>query len=178
MSRIGKLPISIPQGVEVKIQNGLASVKGPKGELKTRISQEMNVKQENDQVVVNRPSDSIKHRSLHGLTRTLIYNMVEGVTTGFKKNLEIVGVGFKAEKRGDGVVLSLGFSHTIFFVPPDGITIETPTPTRIEVSGIDKVLVGEVAAKIRAYRPPEPYKGKGVRYEGESVRRKAGKTAG
>ncbi|MBN2366789.1 MAG: 50S ribosomal protein L6 [Calditrichaeota bacterium] len=178
MSRIGKLPISIPQGVEVKIQDSLARVKGPRGELKTRISQEMEVKQENDQILVNRPSDSIRHRSLHGLTRTLIYNMVEGVTTGFKKNLEIVGVGFKAEKREKGVVLSLGFSHTIYLVPPEGITINTPSPTKIEVSGIDKVLVGEVAAKIRSYRPPEPYKGKGVRYEGESVRRKAGKTAG
>lgn len=178
MSRIGKLPIPVPKDVQVKIEKGLASVKGPKGELQTGISREMDIKVEEDQITVNRPSDSIKHRSLHGLTRTLINNMVVGVTNGYQKNLEIVGVGFKAEKQSNGVLLSLGFSHSIFFVPPKGITIDTPAPTKIEVKGIDKVLVGEVAAKIRSYRPPEPYKGKGVRYEGETVRRKAGKTAG
>lgn len=178
MSRIGKLPIQIPANVEIKIDKGVARVKGPKGELHIKVSQEMQFERENDQMVVKRPSETIKHRSLHGLTRTLVNNMVLGVTEGFQKNLEIIGVGFKAEKRGKGLLLSLGYSHTIFFVPPEGININLPAPTKIEVSGIDKVLVGEVAAKIRSYRPPEPYKGKGIRYEGEMVRRKAGKTAG
>ena len=178
MSRIGKLPIKIPTNVEVNINQGIARVKGPKGELKTNVSLELQYDRENDHLLVKRPSDGIKHRSLHGLTRTLINNMIQGVTEGFQKNLEINGVGFKAEKRGQGLLLSLGYSHTIFFVPPDGITLNAPAPTKIEVSGIDKVLVGEVAAKIRSYRPPEPYKGKGIRYEGEMVRRKAGKTAG
>jgi len=178
VSRIGKLPIKIPANVEVDIKQGVARVKGPKGELKTKVSLEMQFQRENDHLVVKRPSDGIKHRSLHGLTRTLINNMVLGVTEGYQKNLEINGVGFKAEKRGKGLLLSLGYSHTIFFVPPDGVNINAPVPTKIEVTGIDKVLVGEVAAKIRSYRPPEPYKGKGVRYEGEMVRRKAGKTAG
>ncbi len=178
MSRIGRLPIQIPKNVEVKIDKGKAWVKGPKGELTTSISQDLKIQQDSEKIVVDRPSDSIRHRSLHGLTRTLINNMILGVTEGFKKNLEIVGVGFKAEKRGNGILLSIGFSHNIFLVPPEGITINTLAPTKIEVTGIDKVLVGEVAAKIRAYRPPEPYKGKGIRYEGEMVRRKAGKTAG
>jgi large subunit ribosomal protein L6 len=178
VSRIGKIPIQIPSNVELKIEQGVAWVKGPKGELRTKVSEEMQFEHENDQLVVKRPSETIKHRSLHGLTRTLVNNMVVGVTEGFQKSLEIIGVGFKAEKRGNGLLLSLGFSHTIFFVPPEGITINVPAPTRIEVSGIDKVLVGEVSAKIRSYRPPEPYKGKGIRYEGEMVRRKAGKTAG
>ena len=178
MSRIGKLPVAIPEKVEVKIENGLAWIKGTKGELTTAVSPEMEIKREENNLVINRPSDSIKHRSLHGLTRTLIQNMVDGVTNGFTKSLEIIGVGFKAEKRGSGVVLIIGYSHPIYFVPPKGITINTPVPTRIEVSGIDKVLVGQVAAKLRSFRPPEPYKGKGIRYEGEQVRRKAGKTAG
>jgi large subunit ribosomal protein L6 len=178
VSRIGKLPVAIPEKVEVKIENGLAWVKGPKGELTTAISPEMEIKKEENKLLINRPSDSIKHRSLHGLTRTLIQNMVDGVTTGFTKTLEIVGVGFKAEKRGSGVVLIIGYSHPIYFVPPKGVTINTPAPTKIEISGIDKVLVGQVAAKLRSFRPPEPYKGKGIRYEGEQVRRKAGKTAG
>jgi large subunit ribosomal protein L6 len=172
------MPIQIPSNVEIKIEQGVAWVKGPKGELRTRVSQEMQFERENDQLVVKRPSETIKHRSLHGLTRTLVNNMIVGVTEGFKKNLEIIGVGFKAEKRGKGLLLSLGYSHTIFFVPPEGININVPAATQIEVDGIDKVLVGEVAAKIRSYRPPEPYKGKGIRYEGEMVRRKAGKTAG
>jgi large subunit ribosomal protein L6 len=178
VSRIGKLPISIPDKVEVKIENGLAWVRGPKGELSTPISPEMEIKRQDNELQINRPSDSIKHRSLHGLTRTLIQNMVDGVTTGFTKTLEIVGVGFKAEKRASGVILNLGYSHPIFFVPPKGVSINTPAPTKIEVTGIDKVLVGQVAAKLRSFRPPEPYKGKGIRYEGEQVRRKAGKTAG
>jgi large subunit ribosomal protein L6 len=178
VSRIGKLPIQIPSGVEFSLDKGVAHVKGPKGQLSTRISEEMVVDKENDQITVERPSESIKHRSLHGLTRTLINNMIRGVTEGFQKNLEIVGVGYKVEKKGKGILLNLGFSHTIYFVPPEGITINVPSATRLEISGIDKVLVGEVTAKIRSYRPPEPYKGKGVRYENESVRRKAGKTAG
>jgi large subunit ribosomal protein L6 len=178
VSRVGKLPIQIPSGVEFTLKKGIAQIKGPKGQLLIRVSEEMLIEKENDQITVKRPSESIKHRSLHGLTRTLINNMIQGVTEGFQKNLEIVGVGYKAEKKGNGVLFNLGFSHTIYFIPPDGITVNVPTPTKLEVLGIDKVLVGEVAAKIRSYRPPEPYKGKGIRYENESVRRKAGKTAG
>lgn len=178
MSRIGRLPIRVPKNVEVKIEQGKAWVKGPKGELNLSVSKELDIRKEEDKIILNRPSDSIHHRSLHGLTRTLINNMINGVTSGYKKNLEIIGVGFKAEKKGSGILLSLGFSHSIYFVPPKGITLTIPVPTKIEVSGIDKVVVGEVAAKLRAYRPPEPYKGKGIRYEGELVRRKAGKTAG
>ena len=178
MSRIGRLPIRVPKNVEVKIEQGKAWVKGPKGELNLSVSKELDIRKEEDKIILNRPSDSIHHRSLHGLTRTLINNMINGVTSGYKKNLEIIGVGFKAEKKGSGILLSLGFSHSIYFVPPKGITLNIPVPTKIEVSGIDKVVVGEVAAKLRAYRPPEPYKGKGIRYEGELVRRKAGKTAG
>jgi large subunit ribosomal protein L6 len=178
VSRIGRLPVQIPKNVEVKLEKGKAWVKGPKGELSTSLSPDIEIQREEDKIVLNRPSDSIRHRSLHGLTRTLINNMIQGVTTGFNKNLEIIGVGFKVEKKGSGILLSLGFSHNIYFVPPKGITLNIPVPTKIEVSGIDKVLVGEVAAKIRSYRPPEPYKGKGIRYEGELVRRKAGKTAG
>jgi len=178
VSRIGRLPIRVPKNVEVKIEQGKAWVKGPKGELNLSVSKELDIRKEEDKIILNRPSDSIHHRSLHGLTRTLINNMINGVTSGYKKNLEIIGVGFKAEKKGSGILLSLGFSHSIYFVPPKGITLNIPVPTKIEVSGIDKVVVGEVAAKLRAYRPPEPYKGKGIRYEGELVRRKAGKTAG
>lgn len=178
MSRIGQLPIEIPKNVEFSIKGGIAKVKGPKGELATPVSSEMKINKEENQVVVERPSDSIKHRSLHGLTRTLIYNMVHGVTEGFSKSLEILGVGYKVEKKGNAILLTLGFSHPILFVPPKGIDLDVPAPTKIVVSGIDKVLVGQVAAKVRSFRPPEPYKGKGVRYEGEHVRRKAGKTAG
>ncbi|MFZ0391750.1 MAG: 50S ribosomal protein L6 [Calditrichia bacterium] len=179
MSRIGKLPIQIPQNVEVKIdKNNMVWVKGPKGELQMPLNEEMIIEQGDNQIEVKRPSDSKKHRSLHGLTRTLVYNMVAGVTEGFRKGLEIVGVGYKAEKKGSGLLLLVGYSHPIYFVPPEGISIEVPAPTKISVSGIDKVLVGQVAAKLRAFRPPEPYKGKGIRYEGEFVRQKAGKTAG
>ena len=178
MSRIGKLPVDLPGTVEVKIENGLAWVKGPKGELSTAVSEELNYKVENNQITVTRPSDSIKHRSLHGLCRTLINNLVQGVTEGFKKNLEIQGVGYKVEQKGAGVLLTLGYSHPIYFIPPKGIAIEVGGPTKLSVSGIDKVLVGQIAAKIRAFKKPEPYKGKGIRYEGEEVRRKAGKTAG
>ncbi len=178
MSRIGRLPIQVPKNVEVKFEPGKVWVKGPKGEMTSVISKEIEIHREDNKIILNRPSDSIRFRSLHGLTRTLINNMILGVTNGFKKSLEINGVGYKAEKRGSGIQLSLGFSHSIYFVPPKGITLTVPVPTRIEVSGVDKVLVGQVAAKIRSYRPPEPYKGKGIRYEGEFVRRKAGKTAG
>lgn len=178
MSRIGRLPIPVPGNVEIKIEKGMIWVKGPKGELSAPISEEMVVEQQEGQLVVKRPSDSIKHRALHGLTRSIINNLVQGVTQGFTKSLEIIGVGYKAEKRGSGVVFNLGYSHPIYFVPPKGITVDVPAPTKVVVSGIDKVLVGQVAAKIRSFRPPEPYKGKGIRYEGEEVRRKAGKTAG
>lgn len=178
MSRIGKLPIPLPQNVEIKVEAGVARVKGPKGELTTLISKEMKIEKKEDQLIVERPSDSKKHRSLHGLTRTLLNNMVVGVTEGYEKSLAILGVGYKAEMKGNGLFLLLGYSHPIYFVPPQDVKIETPAPTKIVVSGIDKALVGQVAAKIRSFRPPEPYKGKGIRYEGEEVRRKAGKTAG
>ncbi len=178
MSRIGKLPIPLPEKVEVEIKDGIARVKGPKGELSMSVSSEMIYEKNEGELVIKRPSDSIKHRSQHGLVRSLIFNMVHGVTEGYSKSLEIVGVGFKAEKRGSGCILTLGYSHPIYFIPPEGIQVEVPAPTKIVVSGIDKVLVGQVAAKIRSFREPEPYKGKGVRYEGEEVRRKAGKTAG
>ena len=178
MSRIGRLPIPVPGNVEIKIEKGFIRVKGPKGELSAPISEEMIVEQQEGQLLVKRPSDSIRHRSLHGLTRSIINNLVQGVTQGFTKSLEIIGVGYKAEKRGSGILFSLGYSHPIYFVPPKGITVEVPAPTKVVVSGIDKALVGQVAAKIRSFRPPEPYKGKGIRYEGEEVRRKAGKTAG
>lgn len=178
MSRIGNLPISIPQKVEIEFKPGVVRVTGPKGELMTPVSGDIQLEKKSEQIIVKRPSDSKRHRSLHGLTRTLINNMVVGVTEGFTKSLEIIGVGYKVEKKGKGIHLLLGYSHPIYFIPPGGIIIEIPSPTKIVVSGIDKVLVGQVAAKLRSFRPPEPYKGKGVRYEGENVRRKTGKTAG
>ncbi len=178
MSRIGKVPVEIPSGVKVGLDDGTLQVKGPKGELTLRVVEDMDVRVEEGQVVVHRPSDSQKHRALHGLTRSLIANMVEGVTDGFERKLEIVGVGYRAEKKGEGLTLHLGFSHTIDYPAPDGIELETPTQTQIVVRGADKQLVGQVAAEIRGFRPPEPYKGKGVRYADEQIRRKAGKTAG
>lgn len=177
MSRIGRLPIQIPAGVEITVEGDRVAVKGPKGQLQQRISPEMMIERENGTLVVKRPTDERNHRALHGLTRTLINNMIVGVTTGFTRVLLIEGVGFRAEKKGNALVLALGYSHPIYFFPPDGIDIHVPSPTRIEVSGIDKVMVGQVAAKIRSFRKPEPYKGKGIRYEGEEIRRKAGKTA-
>jgi len=177
VSRIGKLPIEIPSGVDVKIEDGLVSVKGPKGQLEQKVDPGMILEIDKGAISVTIPADERKWRSLHGLTRTLINNMVVGVTQGFSKALQIEGVGYRAELKGRGVQLALGFSHPIYFVPPQGININVPAPNRIEVSGFDKVLVGQVAAKIRSFRPPEPYKGKGVRYENEVVRRKAGKTA-
>jgi large subunit ribosomal protein L6 len=177
VSRIGKLPIEIPEGVEVKIKTGMVTVKGPKGQLEQKVDPGIILEMDNSVINVKRPSDERTWRSLHGLTRTLINNMVIGVTQGFSKNLQIEGVGYRAEKKGRGIQLALGFSHPIYFIPPKDIDINVPAPNRIEVFGIDKVLVGQIAAKIRAFRPPEPYKGKGVRYENEYVRRKAGKTA-
>ena len=176
MSRIGKLPIEIPADVDVKIDGNHVSVKGPKGELSRHVDPEIQVKREDGVLNVTRPSDERRHRSLHGLTRSLINNLVVGVTQGYSKVLLIEGVGYKAEKKGDALALSLGYSHPIYFYPPESITINVPLATRIEISGIDKETVGQVAAKIRSLRKPEPYKGKGIRYEGEMIRRKAGKT--
>lgn len=175
MSRIGKIPIEIPSGVEVQLEGNTIRVKGPKGTLERKLHPEMQVNIEDGRVVVNRPSDEKKHRSLHGLTRTLIANMVQGVTQGFEKRLEIHGVGYRAAKQGNKLVLSMGLSHPVEFDTPPGMEIEVPAPTRITVRGIDKEKVGQLAAEIRAVRKPEPYLGKGIRYEGEYVRRKAGK---
>ena len=178
MSRIGQAPIAVPSGVDVKIEGRVVTVKGPKGELTRSLPAAMTVAQENGQVTVTRPSDEDQHKSLHGLTRTLIANMVEGVTKGFSKNLELVGVGYKAEKRPYGLQLSLGYSHPIEYKAPQGITLTAPVPTQILVEGANKEAVGQVAAEIRSLRPPEPYKGKGVKYVGEQIRRKAGKAGG
>ena len=177
MSRIGKKPIAVPDGVEVQVGTGQVTVKGPKGELEQDISPEIAVEQEAGNVNVRRPTDRGEHRALHGLTRSLIANMVEGVTDGFEKRLEIKGVGYRAQLRGKGLELALGFSHPVHVEAPEGIEFEVPQPTEIVVRGIDKQLVGQVAADIRKRRPPEPYKGKGIRYEGEYVRRKVGKRA-
>ena len=176
MSRIGRAPIEIPAGVTVKVgENNLVQVKGPKGELSRKIHTEMKITVEGNVLTVARPSDNKEHRSLHGLSRTLINNMVIGVTTGFSKNLEINGVGYRAAKQGKNLNLSLGYSHPVIVEPPAGINFEVPAANSIVVSGIDKELVGAVAAKIRGYREPEPYKGKGIKYAGEHIRRKEGK---
>ena len=177
MSRIGKQPIPVPSGVEVKIEGSTVTVTGPKGSLVQTFNEDMTVALEAGVLSVSRPSDERHHRSLHGLTRTLLSNMVVGVSEGFHKNLEIVGVGYRAELKGSDIQLALGFSHPVLVKAPDGITFEVPAPTKITVRGIDKQRVGQVAAEIRSWRKPEPYKGKGVRYEGEHVRRKLGKTA-
>ncbi|GBD15363.1 50S ribosomal protein L6 [bacterium HR26] len=176
MSRIGKRPIPIPSGVEVSIESGLVRVKGPKGELELRIDPEMIVTRENGTLRVQRPSDERRHKQLHGLYRTLIANMVQGVTEGYRKDLEIHGVGYRAALEGKTLVLNVGYSHPVRIDPPPGISFVLESPTRIGVVGIDKQLVGEMAAQIRRVRPPEPYKGKGIRYLGEQIRRKAGKT--
>lgn len=177
MSRIGKLPVSIPAGVTITVaDDNTVSVKGPKGQLSQKISKEIALAQENGILTVTRPSDEPKHRALHGLSRTLVNNMVVGVTAGYAKNLEIVGVGYKALKQGKTLVLNMGYSHPVEMPEPDGITIEVPAPTKISVKGIDKQLVGQVAANIRSVREPEPYKGKGIKYENEIIRRKEGKT--
>jgi large subunit ribosomal protein L6 len=178
MSRIGRLPIPLPKGVEMKQADGQLSAKGPKGHLSMVIPADMIIKIEDDRVLVERPSDGRSHRALHGLTRALAANMVEGVTSGFSKSLEIIGVGYRAESKGRAIRLHLGFSHTIDYDPPEGVTLEVPQPTVVVVTGSDKQKVGQAAAEIRSFRPPEPYKGKGVRYKDEYVRRKAGKTAG
>ena len=177
MSRIGKQPISLPEGVEVTIEPELVKVKGPRGELQERVNRAIGVRQENAELVVTRPSDRGDHRALHGLTRSLIANMVEGVTKGFEKRLEIQGVGYRAQLQGGKLVLALGYSHPVDMEAPEGVEFEVPQPTRIVVRGISKQAVGEVAANIRKLRPPEPYKGKGIRYEGEYVARKVGKRA-
>ncbi|MCC7340398.1 MAG: 50S ribosomal protein L6 [Bryobacterales bacterium] len=189
MSRIGRAPIPVPPGVQVRIDNRLVQVKGPKGELQREVHPAMSVEQQDGQLLVRRPSDERLHRALHGLTRTLIANMVTGVTQGFSKTLDITGVGYRATKQGEKVAFQLGYSHPVEFVPPAGVrfaSVESFTPTtanewlssRLRLEGIDKELVGATAAKVRALRPVEPYKGKGIRYHGEFVRRKAGKTAG
>jgi large subunit ribosomal protein L6 len=175
VSRIGRLPIPIPGGVDVSIDGRRVTVKGPKGELSRELHPDIAVRREDSTLVVERPSEQKVHKQLHGLTRTLVANMVEGVTNGYRKGLEITGVGYRAQKVGDRLQLSLGYSHPVEINPPSGITFEVDNPTHLAVVGIDKELVGEVAARVRATRKPEPYKGKGVRYAGEQVRRKAGK---
>ncbi|SIS71395.1 50S ribosomal protein L6 [Alicyclobacillus vulcanalis] len=176
MSRIGRKPIPIPAGVEVSVNGTEVVVKGPKGQLTRRVHPEMKVLVQDNQIIVERPSDEKIHRSLHGTTRSVIANMVEGVTNGYTKNLELVGVGYRAAKQGTKVTLSVGFSHPVELPQVEGIEVEVPAQNRIVVRGIDKELVGIYAAKVRSIRPPEPYKGKGIRYEGENVRRKVGKT--
>jgi large subunit ribosomal protein L6 len=177
MSRIGRAPITLPAGVEIDIGPGRVGVKGPRGALEQVVPHEMTVSVDDGVVTVTRPTDRGPHRSLHGLTRTLVANMVEGVTNGYEKRLEIQGVGYRAALRGSSIELLLGFSHPIVVEPPSGIEFEVPAPTQIIVRGIDKQSVGQVAADIRRLRPPEPYKGKGIRYTGEIVRRKVGKRA-
>jgi large subunit ribosomal protein L6 len=177
MSRIGRQPIPVPAGVTVSIEPELVRVNGPKGELSERVNRDMKVEQVDDQIVVTRPTDRGEHRALHGLTRTLIANMVLGVTAGFEKRLEIQGVGYRAQLRGRDLELALGYSHPVSIKAPDGIEFEVPQPTRITVRGASKQQVGETAAIIRKQRKPEPYKGKGIRYEGEYVARKVGKRA-
>jgi len=177
VSRIGKQPIEIPSGVEVSVDGSRVTVKGPRGTLERTFHQEVTIVKDDGVVLVERPDDEAFHRALHGLTRTLIANMVEGVTKGYEKRLEIVGVGYRAALKGDDLELAVGFSHPVAFARPEGIEFEVPAPTRIVVRGNDKQQVGEIAATIRKVRKPEPYKGKGIRYEGEYVRKKAGKAA-
>lgn len=177
MSRIGKLPINIPSGVTITVgDDNTVVVKGPKGELSEKISPKMELSMEDGVLTVKRPNDLKENRALHGLSRTLINNMVVGVTTGYSKTLEIVGVGYRAQKQGNKLILNLGYSHPVEFQEPQGITFDVPTPNKVVVNGINKQQVGQMAADIRIKRAPEPYKGKGIRYEGEYVRRKEGKT--
>ena len=175
MSRVGQVPIPVPQGVTVNIKGGEVAVTGPKGELRRPVNPDMSITLSDNSLIVSRPSDSRTHRSLHGLTRSLVANMVEGVTKGFEKGLEIVGVGYRVEKGGDKLVLRIGFSHLVEVSPLPGVSLDVEGSNRIKVTGIDKEIVGEMAARIRAIRPPDAYKGKGIRYAGESVRLKAGK---
>jgi large subunit ribosomal protein L6 len=175
MSRIGRLPITVPSNVDVTIDGRLLTVKGPKGSLSRELHPDMTVSREDDKLVVTRPTEQKTHKQLHGLTRTLVNNMVVGVTDGYRKGLEITGVGYRAAKVGEKLQLNLGYSHPIEIDPPSGISFELENPTRVAVVGIDKELVGQIAAKVRSTRKPEPYKGKGVKYAGEYIRRKAGK---
>ena len=178
MSRIGKLPVIVPAGVTVKVEGNKVSVKGPKGELSRTIHPEMIVKLDGNTLTVARPSDETAHKALHGLSRTLVANMVEGCAKGYSKQLEINGVGYKAEPKPFGLQLALGFSHQVQYKAPAGIKLTAPVPTQVLIEGADKEKVGQVAAEIRALRPPEPYKGKGIKYQGEVIRRKAGKAGG
>jgi large subunit ribosomal protein L6 len=175
LSRIGKLPVQVPSNVKVTVQPGHVAVEGPKGRLERTLPSEITVKQQDGELVFERPSDDFRHRALHGLVRSLVANMVEGVNKGFTKNLELVGVGYRVAKQGEELVLNLGYSHPIRFKPPQGVTIDVQDPTKFSVTGISAEDVGQVAANIRGLRPPEPYKGKGVMYRGEKVRRKPGK---
>ena len=175
MSRIGRMPISVPAGVEVKNENNLITVKGSKGEISKQFSKELGIEIADGVITVTRPSESKNHKSLHGLTRTLIANMIEGVTNGFSKTLEIEGVGYRAAKQGKDLVMNLGYSHQVIMPEKDGITIDVPSANKIVINGIDKQAVGQFAAEVRETRPPEPYKGKGIRYEGERIIRKEGK---
>lgn len=176
MSRVGRKPISVPAGVQVAVEGNLVRVKGPHGELAREVHRDMRVSVEGGQVVVRRPSDARQHRALHGLTRTLVANMVEGVHKGYQKSLELVGTGYRAAKPGQRLLLTVGFSHPVEMEPPRGIEVQVPAPNVVIVKGADKELVGAFAATIRSVRPPEPYLGKGIRYQGEKVRRKIGKT--
>ena len=178
MSRIGKKAIPLPKGVTVTVEGNTVKVKGPKGELQRTVHPELSVKLENNELTVSRPSEETRHKALHGLTRTLVANMVEGTSTGFRKTLELVGVGYKAEARPYGLQLALGYSHPIEYKAPKGIKLTAPVPTQILIDGADKEMVGQVAAEIRSFRKPEPYKGKGIKYQGEQIRRKAGKAGG
>ncbi|MBP3336864.1 MAG: 50S ribosomal protein L6 [Clostridia bacterium] len=179
MSRIGRAPIEVPNGVTVTIAEGnVVTVKGPKGELTKNLHSDMTIKQEGNELIVTRPSENKNHRALHGLTRSLLNNMVVGVTNGYEKVLEVNGVGYRAQMEGKNLVMNLGFSHNVVMEPVDGITIACPTPNQIVISGIDKQVVGEFAAVVRKKRPPEPYKGKGIKYADEYIRRKEGKTGG
>ncbi len=177
MSRIGRKPIEIPAGVEVKVNGSEVTVKGPKGELKNTFKPAMKITVEGNEVLVTRPDDEAENRSLHGLTRTLVSNMIEGVTKGFSKELEVNGVGYRAQKQGKNLVMNLGFSHQVIVEEIDGITIEVPSANKVVISGCDKQMVGQFAAEVREKRPPEPYKGKGIKYAGEHIRRKEGKAA-
>lgn len=178
MSRIGKKPITVPAGVDVKIDGSTVTVKGPKGTLSNTFNSDMIIKSEGSEIIVDRPSEDKVHKSLHGLTRTLINNMVEGVTNGYSKSLDIEGVGYRAAKQGKNLVMNLGYSHQVIVPEIEGITIDVPAPNKIVINGIDKQKVGQFAAEVREKRPPEPYKGKGVRYSTEVIHLKAGKTGG